>query len=283
MDGLAQFLNEAVTRPVRPAISQVAEKLALRHDVTLAVLAYGSALRGSSPDETLIDFYVLVEKPQQISANAVSRFFGRMVPPNVYYGAWLVDGLNVRAKYAVMTASRFAAAQSAGTSNPYFWARFVQPCRLVWARNEAASAAVIAALATAARTACGHAKALAPDHPWQVLFENTYRTELRPENASRAAHIVEADRAYFDMLERLLADVKPTPSSWVAKRLLGRMLSVARLAKAAFTFQGGADYAAWKIERHSGVKIEVTEWQRRHPLLAGILMLPRLLLSGGMK
>ena len=41
-----------------------------------------------------------------------------------------------------------------------------------------------------------------------------------------------------------------------------------RLAKAAFTFDGAMDYVAWKIERHSGVRIEVKPWQRRFPLLA---------------
>ncbi len=30
----------------------------------------------------------------------------------------------------------------------------------------------------------------------------------------------------------------------------------------------GMDYVAWKIERHSGVRIEVAPWQRRFPLLA---------------
>jgi hypothetical protein len=61
------------------------------------------------------------------------------------------------------------------------------------------------------------------------------------------------------------------------------LLSVARLLKAAFTFQGGADYAAWKIERHSGVKIQVTDWQRRHPILASITLLPKLLKKGALK
>ena len=44
--------------------------------------------------------------------------------------------------------------------------------------------------------------------------------------------------------------------------------------KAAFTFQGAARYAAWKIERHTGVPIEVTPWRERHPILAapGVLL-----------
>ena len=55
------------------------------------------------------------------------------------------------------------------------------------------------------------------------------------------------------------------------------------LIKAAFTFEGGASYAAWKIERHSGRKITLSPWQRRHPVLAGLLLLPQLLWRGAIK
>jgi hypothetical protein len=34
------------------------------------------------------------------------------------------------------------------------------------------------------------------------------------------------------------------------------------------TFDNAVDYVAWKIERHSGYRIEPTPFQRRHPLLA---------------
>lgn len=63
---------------------------------------------------------------------------------------------------------------------------------------------------------------------------------------------------------------------WGLRRVQGKFLSVARLIKASFTFDGGIDYLAWKISRHSGVKIELTPWQRRHPLLAGIVLFWRL-------
>src|SRR5690606_17017046 len=56
--------------------------------------------------------------------------------------------------------------------------------------------------------------------------------------------------------------------AWRRRRRLGKPLTALRLAKAVFTFAGAADYAAWKIERHTGVKVELTPWRRRHPLLA---------------
>ena len=53
--------------------------------------------------------------------------------------------------------------------------------------------------------------------------------------------------------------------------------------KAAFTFTGGIDYVAWKIERHSGQKVELSDWQKRHPIIAGLLLLPKLLKSGAVR
>ena len=63
----------------------------------------------------------------------------------------------------------------------------------------------------------------------------------------------------------------------------GKRYSVARLAKATATFAGGADYIAWKINRHTGAGIELKPWQRRHPLLAAITLFPRLLRSGAVR
>jgi hypothetical protein len=49
---------------------------------------------------------------------------------------------------------------------------------------------------------------------------------------------------------------------------MGKPLNVARILKAAFTFDGAARYAAYKIERHTGVDIAVTPFRERHPFLA---------------
>ena len=60
----------------------------------------------------------------------------------------------------------------------------------------------------------------------------------------------------------------------------GRALSILRLTKAAFTFDRGADYLAWKIEKHTGVVITVTPTLRHHPILFGPKFLWRLLRKG---
>jgi hypothetical protein len=40
-----------------------------------------------------------------------------------------------------------------------------------------------------------------------------------------------------------------------------------RLVKALFTFEGGLDYIAWKLERHSGESIVIPDRVRRAPLI----------------
>ena len=67
------------------------------------------------------------------------------------------------------------------------------------------------------------------------------------------------------------------------RRIEGKLLSVLRLAKASATYAGGADYIAWKINRHAGTSFELKPWQKRHPLLAAISLLPRLLKSGAIR
>lgn len=277
MDDLSTFLIDATARPVHAHVAGFARLLASRQPGALAVLAYGSALRESSPAETLIDYYVLVDEAAHIT------WPGNLIAPNVYYAETHMQGESLRCKYAVMTLDRFADLVSPACANPYLWARFCQPSRIVWLREEKWRGPVVEALRTACRTAMGHGRFLSPENPWQVLFENTYRTELRPEGSGRAALIVAAEKAYYDNLSRLMTGEPPLVSSWTAKRVFGKLWAAARLAKAAFTFQGGADYAAWKIERHSGVKIEVTDWQRRHPFLAGVMLLPKVLGKRGLR
>ena len=90
---------------------------------------------------------------------------------------------------------------------------------------------------------------------------------------------------YERFTEPALDAAKPfrNAGGWLRRRIEGKALSVARLAKASATFAGGADYIAWKINRHAGTNIVLKPWQQRHPLLAAITLLPRLLRSGAVR
>jgi hypothetical protein len=114
----------------------------------------------------------------------------------------------------------------------------------------------------------------------------TYSAELRAERSGRSASVVDADRErYANFFEPAVAaiEAKARAGSWGRRRLEGKALSVLRLAKASATYAGGADYIVWKINRHAGTKIELKPWQRRHPLLGAISLLPRLIRSGAIR
>jgi hypothetical protein len=256
-----------------------------------AILAYGSCLRENGTRDGLIDLYLLTDTYKSVSANPLSRLFCRLIPPNVLYAECGVAGATLRAKYAILPLHRFA--QLAKVSNPYIWARFAQPARVVYARDSDATAAMEKALAACAQNFWQQAQRTSHsgDDALQAaerLLIQTYATELRPENASRARLIVEANRDYYTAqathhLGLGWRSTNTQPANWKTRRFIGKALSVARLIKAGFTFQGGADYVAWKIARHSGVQLTITDWQRRHPILGALMLLPQVLRQKGLR
>ncbi len=269
--------------------------------VVAAVLGYGSCLRDVSPAEGLADFYVLIADGAPVSTNPLARLGCRIAAPNVYYAECVHEGQTLRSKYAVLPLSQFEQCVSEKTQNPYFWARFAQPCALIWGQA-AYYDRVVGAIQTAITTMLHNGLSLADgqtEHQelWLRALQATYGTELRSESADRARHILSTSPQWYDAVARAavgddLAAVLDRVSDrqwakgrarWKKRRLRGKALSVLRLIKAAFTFQGGADYLAWKIERHSGVAVKLSGWQRRHPILASVWLMPKLYLQGAFK
>ncbi len=289
---LEALVRAETSRPVPPEIAALAQAARARHERgggVLAVLAYGSTLREANPRESLVDLYVLTADFAAVSASAAARLGCRLVPPNVHYLETTSGGETWRAKYACLPLAQFARRMGGDVSNPYFWARFSQPCRIVWAADEAARAAVVAALVRAVETMIAAGRSLSGEGDgwrgiWRAALAATYATELRVETAARADLIVERNAAWCEKtVAAAPAPAAPLRARWRLRRAAGKLWSAARLLKAAFTFEGGADYLAWKIERHSGVRVPLTDFQRRHPVLAAVRLLPMLLRKGAVR
>lgn len=278
---LAARLGAALDRPLDPAVTALARELGESAGAR-AVLFYGSNLRTGSLDGVL-DFYVLLPGPREGG-----------LWPRVSYREQAAGAALLRAKIATVSLATFVEAARGDTLDTTIWARFVQPSALAWAGEPTTRDEVIAALAAAARTAArlavavGPAEGLEQDY-WGALFRATYRAELRFEQPGRELAILAANRAHFDgLLPLALAEagiafaqdrgtlaprLEPPERRrilawWRRRRRLGKALNLARLARATATFDGAARYAAWKIERHTGVPIALTPWRERHPLLA---------------
>ena len=282
MADLPDLVREELAEPIDPRVTALGVAIAARHGAAArAVLFYGSCLREAQLDGLMLDFYLIVSDYRAAYPQRWLAAANRLIPPNVF--PFEADGLT--AKYAVLSEADFHRLNGPETRNVSVWARFAQPSRLAWVRDDAARERVVAAVARAAPTLLGSALSgdAAPDGDldlWRRAFALTYSAELRAERRARSQSVVDADPArYRRFTAPALALAARSDNGWTRRRIEGKALSVARLAKASATFAGGVDYIAWKINRHAGTTIIIKPWQRRFPLLAAISLLPRLLRS----
>jgi hypothetical protein len=283
---LIDLVRAELATPVDPRAAAMARAIAAQYPGSArAVLFYGSCLRESELDGLMLDFYLIVSDYSDAYPKRWMAVANRLIPPNVF--PFQHDGLI--AKYAVLSEADFDRLNGAETRNVSVWARFAQPSRLVWAVDDTARDRAIAAVARAAPTllaAAGRVDGEAPLDWWRRAFSLTYSVELRAERTSRAQSVVDADAGRYGRFSPPAIAAIPADArggGWARRRLEGKALSIARLAKASLTYAGGIDYLAWKINRHAGTKIEIKPWQRRWPLVAALTLVPRLMKSGAIR
>lgn len=283
---LEQLVADELATPVDPRVAKMAAAIADRHPgAACAVLFYGSCLRESQLDGLMLDFYLIVSDYHAAYGKGWLARANALIPPNVF--PFEHDGLI--AKYAVLSMADFHRLNGPETRNVSVWARFAQPSRLVWAADADARSQAIAAVTRAAPTLLASAGAIDGEAPldwWRRAFALTYSVELRAERKSRSSSVVDADRERYERFSIPAMAAIPMGASsggWTRRRIEGKLLSIVRLAKAAFTYSGGIDYLAWKINRHAGTQIEIKPWQRKWPLLAAFVLVPRLLAKGAVR
>jgi len=272
----------------------------------LAVLIYGSYLRGKR--DTLLDFYVLLDSYRCLS-HAWQGWLAKALPPNVYQIHHGSPPDEIRAKVALLTLDRFEHAVSRDFHS-YFWARFAQPCGILYCRDEAVQSRVIDAVCQASTT---FARRVVPRLParfeakqlWAAGLGLTYQCEFRSEPPGHAEKLFGYWPDYYRSVTSTLAgqglgfeatgvaDSYHNSSSenirrrssrlWWLRRVQGKTLSTLRIIKAALTFDGALDYLLWKVQRHSGVYIEPTDLQRNYPLIFAWPLLFRLWRRGAFR
>lgn len=286
MNALRSFISAEMDHEVPPEVVRAGGMIACRLG-GVAALFYGSVLRTGDLDG-LLDFYVLRDP------NTHSGVMGRLLWPDVSYHEINVGGKLIRAKVASMPIDAFENAASGRTIDTTIWARFVQPAALVWVKDFGSRQKVIDAVASATSTAAGFAALHGPEKGgpssyWRALFRATYAAELRVEAPGREDQIIGHSRARYDELlplawrrggiqftkgkgelaPRMSGDqINALAAAWLQSQAAGKWLNLARLLKAAFTFDGATRYAVWKIERHTGLHVPLTPFRERHPIMA---------------
>ena len=277
----------------------LAQALLARHGAAVqAILLYCSCYRRGDDRDGLVDLYLLVDGYRAVHGAGLAAVANRLLPPSVYLLETPLGERVLRAKYSILSLDALERGTGRWAFHPYFWGRFAQPTALLYARSDAVAARVREALAAAVATFVARVVPMLPREfdarmLWQRGLLLSYRAELRAERAESVqalyaaapAHYVRVTRAALaraslvvttaGAAEALRYRVQLPASArlrgqlgWAGRRGLGKFLSLLRLVKGLFTFQGGPDYVLWKVQRHSGVAVEVAPRARRHPLLA---------------
>lgn len=185
------------------------------------------------------------------------------------------------------------------------WARFAQPTILI-CEDPALRSDLLDTLAMASRhflseTAPLLKGAVEKSAIWERGLKESYKTELRPEDATGRSKQIVAKHA--DRYQQLAAAMFATEASngsiglpdagplrrnlcrtrWFFRRIIGKPMGAFRVLKAFFTFDAGLDYVLEKIKSHSGAEIEVSDHARKYPLLHAPVLAWRLFRKGAFR
>jgi hypothetical protein len=217
-----------------------------------------------------------------------------LAPNQVSVPVILEDGSRVLAKCAVVTEATLRRATSRARQDHFMAGRLFQPTELLYAAGAEAEQAALEAIVSA------HALTFEWVRPWlparfdvavycRTLLRVSYAGEIRPEPEGRAEALWLAQEDYLRpvyaaFLAALAADGElreagggeyalARPSTF-GERLRSRLYfrrsmlrATARWAKYVVTFEDWLEFLLRKVRRHSSRPVELTERERRLPLI----------------
>ena len=263
-----------------------------------AIILYGSWVRGRR--DTVIDFYVVLESYKPLNSK-LEAGLNHLLAPNVYHMTVAHEGETIATKYATVSAEVFKKS-ICHDFHPYFWARFAQPSKILYTRDEHTRSELAALFNIATKKLIINVLPLLPktfsiNELWEKAFELTYRCELRSESENIPKILAEnmyqisnllAKDCGLEFSDNMIFKAEDdfsllTKILWFFRTLIGKSFSAFRLFKALFTFENPLDYVVWKIERHTGIRETPTDLQRKYPLLFSWTLLWKIFKRGGFR
>jgi hypothetical protein len=314
--GLITLIGQECCRPVPPSIKALAEALLARYgDSVRAILFYGSCFRNGCNNEGIVDLYLLVDEYRHAYRRPFHAFLNQLLPPNVFYLKIPYKEDILRAKYTVFSIKDFQQGTSMRWFHSYLWSRLAQPAGIVYAADTQEMERIFTAMANSVITFITRVLPSMPSRftcreLWCKGLELTYSTELRAERQNKLVALFDFAPQYYEELTHIVMEMVPfsvaetsekkAPGTgymasiparvrfanrigWNVRRIQGKMLSFLRLLKGMFTFDAGLDYILWKIERHSGITVQMDPRLRRIPVVGTGILFWRLYRRGAFR
>jgi hypothetical protein len=243
------------------------------------------------------DFIVIVDSLRRFYGNRRAALLGAILPPTVYR---LHSG-HVSAKLSVATAEQLRSQCAADARDLHLAGRLSKRVALVWSRDAAARARVVAAQAEALRTLAPLVLSrfdgrVSTDEFIGALLRISYESEIRIAEPNKVGALFAAERAHYRAVARTLlselgaradgsasavtfpAEASASPAQLLRLLRRSRRRALLRLPKYLVSYDGWLDYVLKKLAR-TGTPVALTQRQRRHPLLFGIPVLCQLAIS----
>lgn len=316
MTRLVALIRQESCQPVPPSIKALADELLARYgDAVRAILFYGSCFRKGGNDEGIVDLYLLVDNYSHAYRSPFHAFLNQLLPPNVFYLKIPYKEDIIRAKYTVFSLKDFQQGTSRKWFHSYLWSRLAQQVGIVYAAGPHDTERIYAAMANSVITFITRVLPSMPSRftcreLWCKGLELTYSSELRAERQNKLIDLFDFAPQYYEQLTHIAMEMVPfsvvektgkiAPGTgymanipakarianrvaWNIRRVQGKMLSFLRLLKGMFTFDAGLDYILWKIERHSGVSVQINPRLRRIPVVGTGILFWRLYRRGAFR
>lgn len=311
---LVTLIRRETSRETPPSLRPLIEAILGQYgDAAQAILYYGSCFRKGDDTEGIVDLYLVVDHYRHAYRGHSYALLNALLPPNVFYLEVMHQGSVKRAKYAVFSCKDLLRGATMRRFHSYLWGRLAQPMGLVYARNEQVAEQVYAAMAHALLTFVTRVLPHVPSQftcrdLWCEGLRLSYAAELRAERRDKLSNLFDAAPQHYEALTQAAMGQVPfaveglagPPAAsyrahistlrrlagrlmWTIRRLQGKVLSILLLLKASYTFRGGVGYLLWKIERHSGVRVQIDRRFQRVPLLGVAIVFWRLYRRGAFR
>jgi hypothetical protein len=274
---------------------------------TRAVIHYGSRAQAGgrrARPESAYDFFVLVanyrDAFRSLSAVAGTSYrpgtaaaLARVLPPNVISVVDRTTAVQGRAKCAVLSERHFLRECSEHARDHFTQGRLMQGVVLAWVRDAESEDMASGGIVSARERTFTWGRAVVParftvQDYCGALLDTSYRGEIRTEARDHARTLVEAQRDTLTAIYRPLLDEltergvlaregeaysQRKPPHALDRARIGlyfrrsKARATVRLLKYVALYEGWLEYIVHKIDRGSGERIELTERERRWPII----------------
>ncbi|MDD5223393.1 MAG: hypothetical protein PHE84_05330 [bacterium] len=263
-----------------------------------AVIFYGSCVfQETRRESSIYDFFLICDRYLPFYRNLKLAVFNYFLPPNIFYLELSDPGLGrLAGKYSVTSLPDFRHETSPRAYDTYHLGRFAKRVVLAYTRDEKVREELIAAILSAMERNIDLALPFLPPRFQQdefilTLLGMSYRGETRMDLDTKVEELFRAETEYYRqcygdllrarLLERNLGEEPDGGYSLPEKPLRRRfqlmkarvflfqtrIRTYLRWPKYVITFDNWLDYLLSKLERSKGIRLELTERERKYPLI----------------